>query len=106
MKNNIPIVWPPGGHGIFIKANELFPPEKRPWSDFAHMGLVIELCRQYGIRALEIGYMSNGIDIQAEKNGGELPSVLPHNFIRMIIPANVYQQTHMDYVVDSITKLT
>jgi tryptophanase len=55
------------------------------------MGFIIELCRLYGIRALEIGYMSNGIDIQAEKNGGELPSVLPNNFIRMIIPANVYQ---------------
>jgi tryptophanase len=69
------------------------------------MGFIIELCRLYGIRAIEMGYMSNGIDIQAEKNGGELPSFLPNNFIRMVIPANVYQQVHMDYVVDSITSL-
>lgn len=35
VKKGIPIVWPPSGHGIFIKANELIPHEKRPWSDFA-----------------------------------------------------------------------
>ncbi len=35
VKRGIPIVWPPGGHGIFIKGNELFPPEVRPWTDFA-----------------------------------------------------------------------
>ncbi len=69
------------------------------------MGFIIELCRLYGIRAIETGYLSAGIDIQAEKNGGQLPSILPNNFIRMVIPANVYQKTHMDYVVDSISAL-
>lgn len=70
VKRGIPIVWPPGGHGIFIKSNELIPPEMKPWSDFASMGFIIELCRLYGIRAIEMGYLSAGIDLQVEKNGG------------------------------------
>jgi tryptophanase len=69
------------------------------------MGFIIELCRLYGIRAIEMGYLAAGIDIQAEKNGGELPDVLPNNFIRMVIPANVYQKDHMDYVVNAVSTL-
>ena len=70
VKRGIPIVWPPGGHTVFIKANELIPEEIRPWSDFAHMGFIIELCRLYGIRTVESGYVSAGLEITVERNNG------------------------------------
>jgi tryptophanase len=52
-----------------------------------------------------MGYASAGLDVQVEKNEGKMPAVLPNNFIRMIIPSNVYQHAHMDYVADSVAKL-
>ena len=69
------------------------------------MGLIIELCRLYGIRTIESGYVMAGLDVQVEMNDGKLPAVLPNNFIKFVIPANVYQKAHMDYVVDSVVKL-
>ena len=50
-KAGVPIVWPPGGHAVYIKVNELFPDRK--WNDFMGVGFCVELLRRYGVRCLE-----------------------------------------------------
>ena len=96
-KSKIPIIWPPGGHCIFIKIDEIFP--ERPWDDYVAYGLAIELVRQYGIRTVELSYLGGYLDLQIEKNGNKLPEKMPQNFIRMTVPSYMYHKEHLDYVV-------
>ena len=42
-----------GGHAVFIDIDKFFP--DRNWSDFAGVGLCIELLIKYAIRACELG---------------------------------------------------
>jgi tryptophanase len=65
-KANIPIVWPPGGHCIYLKISEIFP--DRPSSDAVGYGLAIELIRQYGIRTIELSYLGGYLNAQNENN--------------------------------------
>ena len=99
----LPIVWPPGGHAIYLKINDLF--SERQWSDFMGCGFVIEMIKRFGIRGCEMGYMAWGLDVYLEKNEGKFPEKMPPNFVRFAIPPNVYGDAHMDFVASSIIKL-
>ncbi len=81
-------MWPPGGHAVYIKINEMFP--ERCWSEYVGCGLVAELIRRFGIRACELGYMTWEIDVYLEKHGNIFPNKMPPNYVRLSIPSNVY----------------
>jgi tryptophanase len=62
---------------------------------------VIELYREAGIRAVEIGTVMFGR--HNEESGQDMPA--PMELVRLAIPRRVYTQSHIDYVVEAILEL-
>ena len=92
----VPIVQPPGGHAVYIDAAALFP--QIPALQLPGQALVVELYREAGIRAVEIGTVMFGRRDPA--TGQE--STAPMELVRLAIPRRVYTQSHVDYVVEAI----
>jgi tryptophanase len=95
----VPIVQPPGGHAIYIDARAMLP--HIPLLQYPGQALSIELYREAGIRACEIGSV-----MHAEKDpetGEEMPSAM--DLVRLAIPHRVYTQSHIDYVVEAILQV-
>jgi tyrosine phenol-lyase len=92
----VPIVQPPGGHAIYIDAAAFFP--QIPPRELPGQALVVELYREAGIRAVEIGTVMFGRRDPA--TGVE--STAPMELVRLAIPRRVYTQSHVDYVVEAI----
>lgn len=92
----VPIVQPPGGHAIYIDAAAFFP--QIPPRELPGQALVVELYREAGIRAVEIGTVMFGRRDPA--TGAE--STAPMELVRLAIPRRVYTQSHVDYVVEAI----
>jgi tyrosine phenol-lyase len=92
----VPIVQPPGGHAIYIDAGAFFPalsPLELPGQ-----ALVVELYREAGVRAVEIGTVMFGRRDPA--TGAETPA--PMELVRLAIPRRVYTQSHIDYVIEAV----
>jgi tyrosine phenol-lyase len=92
----VPIVEPPGGHAVYIDAAAFFP--QIPPLQLPGQALVVELYREAGIRAVEIGTVMFGRRDPA--TGAE--SAAPMELVRLAIPRRVYTQSHIDYVVEAI----
>lgn len=89
-----PIIKPTGGHAVFIDAGKLLP--HIPRYRFPGQSLTIELYRQGGIRAVEIGsLMFGGVD----PNTGEKLSP-KRELVRLAVPRRVYTSSHLEYVAD------
>jgi tryptophanase len=95
----VPIVQPPGGHAIYIDAAAFFP--QIPPLELPGQALVVELYREAGIRAVEIGTVMFGR--RDSESGKETPA--PMELVRLAIPRRVYTQSHVDYVVEAILQL-
>jgi tyrosine phenol-lyase len=92
----VPIVQPPGGHAVYIDAAAFFP--QVPPLELPGQALVVELYREAGIRAVEIGTVMFGRHDPA--TGAE--TAAPMELVRLAIPRRVYTQSHIDYVVEAI----
>jgi tyrosine phenol-lyase len=92
----VPIVQPPGGHAIYIDA-AAFLPHLTP-RELPGQALVVELYREAGIRAVEIGTVMFGRHDAG--SGEETPA--HQELVRLAIPRRVYTQSHIDYVVEAI----
>ena len=95
----VPIVQPPGGHAIYLDAAAFFP--HIPALQLPGQALVVELYREAGIRAVEIGTVMFGRRNAA--TGEEIPG--PMELVRLAIPRRVYTQSHIDYVVEAILQI-
>jgi tryptophanase len=95
----VPIVQPPGGHAIYVDAAACFP-QIRPL-DLPGQALVVELYREAGIRAVEIGTLMFGR--RDPLTDVETPA--PMELVRLAIPRRVYTQSHVDYVVEAIVNV-
>jgi tryptophanase len=95
-EQGVPIVQPPGGHAVYIDAAALFP--QIPPRELPGQALVVELYREAGIRAVEIGTVMFG---RTDPATGE-ESTAPMELVRLAIPRRVYTQSHIDYVVEAI----
>jgi len=95
----VPIVQPPGGHAIYIDA-AAFLPHIKPL-DLPGQALVVELYREAGIRAVEIGTLMFGR--RDPETGQEHPA--PMELVRLAVPRRVYTQSHIDYVVEGILEV-
>jgi tryptophanase len=95
-REGVPIVQPPGGHAIYIDAGLMLP--HIPPLHYPGQSLVVELYREGGIRATEIGSVMFG------KRDPETSQELParKELVRLAIPRRVYTQSHVDYVVEAI----
>jgi tryptophanase len=99
-QGGIPIVEPPGGHAVYIDAGAYLP--HIPPGEFPGQSLAIELYRQGGIRACEIGSV---MFAHPDPHTGQMhyPDL---ELVRLAIPRRVYTQAHLDYVVRIAAQIT
>jgi tyrosine phenol-lyase len=95
----VPIVQPPGGHAIYIDAASFYP-QVAPL-EYPGIALTVELYREAGVRAVEIGSVMFGS--ADTESGQEQPA--PNELVRLAIPRRVYTQSHIDYVVEAIVNV-
>ena len=89
----IPVVWPIGGHAVYIDAKKLY--NNIPVEEYPGQALVVDLYLKGGIRSVEVGSVMFG---KYDKDGKLIPAV--NELVRLAIPRRVYTQSHIDYVLD------
>ena len=86
----VPVMRPDGGHAVYLDAASFLP--HVPKNEFPGHAVAVELYRQAGIRACEIGTVMFGDAAKME-------------LVRLAIPRRVYTQSHMDYVIEGIIEV-
>jgi tryptophanase len=99
IKKDISIINPVGGHAVYIDAQKFLP--HIPNYQFPGQALVVELYKQFGIRAVEIGSLMFGK--KDSKTGKEFFPKL--ELVRLAIPRRVYTTMHMTYVGEALAEL-
>lgn len=89
---------PVGGHAVFIDGRRFFP--NVPESEFPAQLLVVELYREGGVRAVEVGSCLAGRD---PDSGDNIRPAL--DLCRLTIPRRVYTEEHFDYVADVVDEV-
>ncbi len=86
----VPIVWPPGGHAIYIDASRFAPHLSA--DELPGISLTVELYRHAGVRCVELGAAMFGDAAQAQ-------------LVRLALPRRVYTQSHVDYVIEAVAEV-
>ncbi len=89
---------PVGGHGVFVDAAKMFP--HIPYYEFPGQVLALELYKEAGIRACDIGSYMLGND---PDTGEQLHA--DFEFTRLAIPRRTYTQAHMDVIADALIEI-
>lgn len=92
-EKGVPVVWPIGGHAVYIDAKKLY--NHIPVNEYPGQALVCDLYVKGGIRAVEIGSLMFG---KYDHQGNLIPAT--NELVRLAIPRRVYTQSHIDYVLD------
>jgi tryptophanase len=95
----VPIMWPPGGSAIYLDAGR-FASHLTP-SGFPGVSMTVELYRIGGVRGVEIGSLMLGS--RDAETGEEKPAA--RELVRLAIPRRVYTQSHIDYVIEVVTRV-
>jgi len=97
-EEGLPVLWPPGGHAIYLDMKKLLP--HIPPDQFPGMAFCAHLYLESGVRGVEIGTLLNGRD---PDTGLNRPAKL--ELVRLTIPRRVYTFRHLDYVVRAVKKV-
>jgi tryptophanase len=92
-EKGVPVVWPIGGHAVYVDAKKLYP--HIPVSEFPGQVLVADLYIKGGIRCVEVGSVMFG---KYNEQGQLIPA--QNELVRLAIPRRVYTQSHIDFVLD------
>jgi tryptophanase len=87
----IPVQEPFGGHAIFVDAGRFLPRVSK--EEYVAQTLALELYKESGVRAVEIGTLLADRDPDTREN--RYPAL---EMVRLTIPRRVYTRNHMDYV--------
>jgi len=90
----VPVIWPIGGHAVYIDAARLFP--NIPIDQYPGQVLVCDLYKIGGIRCVEVGSMMFG---KYDEKGQLIPAA--QELVRLAIPRRVYTQSHIDFVLEA-----
>lgn len=94
----VPLMWPIGGHAVYIDAKALYP--HIPPHEYPGQALVCELYRLGGIRTVEIGSVMFGTYAE---DGSLQPARM--ELVRLAIPRRVYTQSHVEYVAETFEEI-
>ncbi|HEY60795.1 MAG TPA: tryptophanase [Anaerolineae bacterium] len=95
-KNNIPIIIPVGGHGVYIDGKRFFP--QIPQCEFPSQRLVCALYEEAGVRAAELGACAFG---RKDPESGE--DIWPQlEVMRIAISRRVYTNNHLDVIANAL----
>ncbi len=94
-KYGIPLVYPFGGHAIFLDAKRFLPHLKQDL--FPAQSLAAEIYIDSGVRGMERGLVSSGRDPKTGEH--RYPKL---ELVRLTFPRRVYTQSHIDVMVESI----
>ncbi len=97
-KYNIPMVYPFGGHAIFLDAKKFLPHLSQ--DVFPAQTLASEIYIDSGVRAMERGVVSAGRDPKTGKH--RYPKL---ELVRLTFPRRVYTQAHIDVTVESVAQV-
>jgi tryptophanase len=97
-KAGVPVVVPFGGHAVFIDARAMLP-HIDPLA-YPGQALACALYLEGGVRSCEIGTVMFGL----RPDGTETPA--PMDLVRLAIPRRTYTQSHMDYVIEVVERVT
>ncbi|HXQ49379.1 MAG TPA: tryptophanase [Thermoplasmata archaeon] len=90
----VPILLPPGGHGVYLDVRRFLPHLKS--SELPGQSLVVEIYREGAVRTCEIGAIMFG---DGPVEPGDRP---PLELVRLAVPRRVYSNAHLAYVADTI----
>lgn len=98
-QGGVPLYKPIGGHAVYVLADRFLP--HLPRDQYPGWALTVNLYREAGIRAVEIG----GIMFSA-KDPETGQDVFPDlELVRLALPRRVYTISHMNYVADALIEL-
>lgn len=97
-KYGVPLVYPFGGHAIFLDAKRFLPHIKQDY--FPAQALAAEIYIDSGVRGMERGIVSAGRDPKTGQN--RYPKL---ELVRLTFPRRVYTQSHIDVTVESIAQV-
>ncbi|MBJ6764865.1 tryptophanase [Myxococcaceae bacterium JPH2] len=89
---------PVGGHGLYVDAAAMYP--QLPYTEFPGQVLAVELYKEAGIRACDIGSFMLG---RAPDTGEQLKA--DFEFTRLALPRRVYTQAHLDVVAEALVAI-
>lgn len=95
----VPVVRPPGGHGVYVDCREFMP--HIPRSRFPADALACALYLEGGVRAVGLGALAFG---ERDEATGEW-RYPPLELLRLALPRRVYTYAHLDYVADVMGRL-
>jgi tryptophanase len=95
---DVPVQYPFGGHAIFIDAKRFLP--EVPKEEYIAQTLAIEIYKESGVRAVEIGTILADRDPVSREN--RYPNL---EMVRLAIPRRTYTNNHMRYVAAHIINL-
>lgn len=98
--SNIPVLLPAGGHAVYLDMDEFFDGCDRHPGDFPSVGFTIELLKDYGIRATELGPFAGDWEKKSAEERRKIP-----NWVRLAVPRHVLLDAHIDYTVSAIKEL-
>jgi len=95
----VPLLWPTGGHAIYLDAKRIAAaPRAEEASGRCRRQRHVPGRRRAGLR-------DRHPDVRVARSRDRGGSEGPRELVRLAIPRRTYTQSHMDYVIEVVTKV-
>ena len=96
-EQGVPVVYPPGGHAVYVNVLEALP--EMPRSQYPADALAAAFYLESGVRAVGLGALAFGRKVNGK-------TIYPEQeLLRLAVPRRVYTATQLDYVAESLARL-